>query len=231
MKRPSFQFYPSDWLRDTSLRTCSVGARGLWMDMLCFMHEGNPYGVLKVGNKVILTPNLASMIGATLQETEGWLYELESAGVFDRGENGEIMSRRMIRDESLRNARASGGKLGGNPALTGGKVNLSANLPSENEVKQKPTPSSSSSSTSSKFNTQPSFDLALDFCNKIGLTRTDAEYMQDKWLETGFKNNGKPIKDWQAQIRNWKRMSYLPSTKQKPAMRSTNEPSQLRSFP
>jgi hypothetical protein len=82
-----------------------------------------------------------------------------------------------------------------------------------------------------KKNKKPSFDDTFDFCNKIGLTRTDAEYMQDKWLETGFKNNGKPIKDWQAQIRNWKRMSYLPSTKQKPAIRSTNEPSQLRSFP
>ena len=82
-----------------------------------------------------------------------------------------------------------------------------------------------------KKNKKPSYDDTFDFCNKIGLTRTDAEYMQDKWLETGFKNNGKPIKDWQAQIRNWKRMSYLPSTKQKPAMRSTNEPSQLRSFP
>jgi len=82
-----------------------------------------------------------------------------------------------------------------------------------------------------KKNKKPSFDDTFGFCNKIGLTRTDAEYMQDKWLETGFKNNGKPIKDWQAQIRNWKRMSYLPSTKQKPAMRSTNEPSQLRSFP
>ena len=54
MKRPSFQFYPSDWLRDTALRSCSMGARGLWMDMICYMHEGNPYGYLKVGDKVIL---------------------------------------------------------------------------------------------------------------------------------------------------------------------------------
>lgn len=155
MKRPSFQFYPSDWLRDTALRTCSVGARGLWIDMICYMHEGNPYGVLKVGNKVILTTNLAAMIGATLHETEGWLHELESAGVFDRGENGEIMSRRMIRDENLRNIRASGGKLGGNPDLLKGKVNLTANLASENKVNQKPTPSSTSSSSSSSSNSTP----------------------------------------------------------------------------
>ena len=72
-KRPSFQFYPGDWLRSSDLRSCSVGARGLWIDMLCLMHEGSPYGCLKVGEKVILPPNLARMVGATLEETEGWL--------------------------------------------------------------------------------------------------------------------------------------------------------------
>ena len=142
MKRPSFQFYPSDWLRDTALRTCSIGARGLWMDMICYMHEGNPYGYLKVGNKVILADNLAPMVGSTLEDVEGWLHELSDAGVFDVVD-GIICSRRMIRDEELRQKRAEGGKLGGNPMLKDkGKVNL--------EVKQNPTPSSSSSSSSSK---------------------------------------------------------------------------------
>jgi hypothetical protein len=123
------------------------------MDMICFMHEGTPYGVLKVGSKVILPSNLASMVGATLQDVEGWLEELESVHVFDRDENGAIMSRRMIRDENTRELRAAGGKLGGNPALKQGKVNLHANLgdniKSETKVKQKPTPSSSSSFSSS----------------------------------------------------------------------------------
>ena len=140
MKRPSFQFYPSDWLRDTALRSCSTGARGLWIDMICFMHEGNPYGHLKVGNKVILPINLASMVGATLQDVEGWLDELFQAGVFDMSDEGAIFSRRMIRDEALRKVRAEGGKLGGNPAL---KVNHKV----EKEDKQKSTPSSSSSSS------------------------------------------------------------------------------------
>ena len=146
MKRPSFQFYPSDWLRDTALRSCLPGARGLWIDMICFMHEGNPYGHLKVGNKVILPTNLASMVGATLLEVEGWLDELKQAGVYDFAEGGEIYSKRMVRDECLRNKRAEGGKLGGNPSL---KVNLKVIPEVENEDKQKPTPSSSSSSSSS----------------------------------------------------------------------------------
>ena len=146
MKRPSFQFYPADWLRDTALRSCSTGARGLWIDMICFMHEGNPYGHLKVGNKVILSTNLASMVGATLKDVIDWLEELHQAGVYELGEGGQIYSKRMVRDEILRNKRAEGGKLGGNPAL---KVNHEDNPKVEIEDKQKPTPSSSSSSSSS----------------------------------------------------------------------------------
>ena len=145
-KRPAFQFYPGDWLRDTGLRSCSAAARGLWMDILCFMHEGSPYGYLKVNHKVILSPNLARMCGLTLQETDGCLAELAEAGVFEIDAEGVIFSRRMIRDEELRNKRAACGHLGGNPTL---KDNHKVSVCLSNEVKQKPTPSSSSSSSSS----------------------------------------------------------------------------------
>lgn len=157
MKRPSFQFYPGDWLNDAALRMCSIGARGLWMDMICLMHQGSEYGYLKVNGKVILPDNLARMVGATLQEVEGWMIELSEVGVYSEDESGCIFSRRMIRDEEIRQARAAGGKMGGNPVLMGGnggsgkvdnKVNLQPNLP--------PTPSSSSSSSSSNNKTPSS---------------------------------------------------------------------------
>ena len=160
MKRPSFQFYPSDWLRDTALRSCSTGARGLWMDMICYMHEGNPYGYLKVGNKVIHADNLSRMVGEPVQLVEAWLHELLDAGVYDI-DDGAICSRRMIKDENLRNIRAAGGKLGGNPLLKDKSKD-------NHEVKQKTTPSSTSSSTSSNIKTTPtpggvSDDLWNDF--------------------------------------------------------------------
>ena len=152
MKRPSFQFYPADWLRDTALRTCSVGARGLWIDMICFMHEGTPYGHLKVGNKVILSSNLARMVGETIDTVDEWLDELKQAGVYETTEEGVIYSRRMIRDENLRQIRAAGGVKGGNPALLVNKdnykVNLIDNLVEEKKDKQNTTPSSSSASSS-----------------------------------------------------------------------------------
>lgn len=145
MKRPSFQFYPGDWLQDLQLRLVSVGARGLWIDMLCMMHQGSDYGYLKVNHTVILDANLASVVGATIEEVKGWLSELEKVGSFSRDANGCIFSRRMVRDEKIRAARAAGGILGGNPALMkpkaeAGKDNLPTNL--------SPTPSSSPSSPS-----------------------------------------------------------------------------------
>lgn len=119
MKRPSFQFYPGDWLQDTALRACCLGARGLWADMLCYMHQGTPYGHLTLpavsedGGKdilrPILSPVLARMVGGTSEDVERLLAELEYAGVFSRTAKGVIFSRRMVQDEKLRETRASGG--------------------------------------------------------------------------------------------------------------------------
>lgn len=157
MKRPSFQFYPGDWLRATDLRSCSVGARGLWIEMICLMHEGNPYGYLKVNQKVIHATNLARIVGATLHEVEGWLHELEASGVCSRDDDGCYLSRRMIRDESLRQVRAAAGKLGGNPKLKKSEnpsVEVAYCLSSK--VKQNPTPASASASASKDQKPTPS---------------------------------------------------------------------------
>lgn len=132
-KRPSFQFYPGDWLRDTALRSCSMQARSLWIDMLCYMTDTEPYGYLKVGNKVILPVNLAPMVGLTILDCETLLQELREAGIFSEDEQKCIFSRRMVKDEETRKKRAEGGILGGNPALKVKKnkplkVNLNHNL-------------------------------------------------------------------------------------------------------
>ena len=221
-KRPSFQFYPSDWLRDTALRSCSTGARGLWIDMICYMHEGNPYGHLKVGDKVILVDNLARMVGETLDVVQGWLEELEQAGVYDLTSDGVICSRRMIRDENLRNIRASGGKLGGNPALKDkGKVNLKV----VQEDKQIPTPSSSSSSSSSVVETKQSRGTRLptDWVpteEQIQFCKTSREDLDPKSTADSFRDfwiaqpGAKGLKlDWNATWRNWVRTQRLSSVK------------------
>lgn len=157
MKRPSFQFYPGDWLRDAALRACSVQARGLWIDMLCFMHEGSPYGYLKVNQKVIQLDKLAAMVGLPVKETARYLEELQEAGVYSVDEAGTIYSRRMVKDEYKRNIRAEAGAKGGNPNLLKQKDNLNLN-PQDNLVnmqteRQNLTPSSSSSNNINIYKT------------------------------------------------------------------------------
>jgi len=119
MKRPAFQFYPGDWLTDTALRCCSIGARGLWIDMICFMHGGSTYGYLKVNHKVIHTSNLARMVGLTADEAEGYIQELIDAGVCQVDEEGLLF---LKADDSRRKPAPGKGcrrKEGRKPNLDG----------------------------------------------------------------------------------------------------------------
>ena len=87
--------------------------------MLCIMHQGTPYGHLTLpstgedGRKDILRPILphvlARMTGTIPEDVEQLLGELESTGVFSRTESGIVYSRRMVKDEKLRESRANGG--------------------------------------------------------------------------------------------------------------------------
>lgn len=45
--RPAFQFYPADWRNNAKLRRCSPAARGVWVDVLCILHDSDEYGVLR----------------------------------------------------------------------------------------------------------------------------------------------------------------------------------------
>ena len=96
-----------------------MAARGLWIECICLMHEGSPYGHLKVNGKVIDDKTLARMVGGEAGEVKKLLAELTESGVASRGTDGCIISRRMVRDEEIRTARAAGGKQGGNPKLVG----------------------------------------------------------------------------------------------------------------
>ena len=147
-KLPAFQFYPGDWMKDPSLRSCSYAARGLWTDMLCLMFENDRRGYLQLNGNPVSTAALARMTGGAEEEVSRLLQELESSGVFSRTAHGMIYSRRQVRDEDKRQKCAEAGKLGGNPTL----IRQSKGGPkgdSKGEPNPQPTPSSSTSSSSS----------------------------------------------------------------------------------
>lgn len=120
MKQPWLKFFPSDWRADPALRMCSLAARGLWIEMLCLMHEARPFGSLLVNGKPVTAAQLANLIGAGVADVEGFLAELEEAGVFSRDAEGLIYSRRMRRDEERAAVNRVNGRAGGNPSLKAG---------------------------------------------------------------------------------------------------------------
>lgn len=47
MRRPSFQFYPADWLGNSNLRRCTHAEKGVWVDVMCLAHDSEEYGLLR----------------------------------------------------------------------------------------------------------------------------------------------------------------------------------------
>lgn len=134
MKRPSFQFYPADWRKDANLRRCSPAARGVWMDVLCVLHDSDTYGIVTWPLK-----ELASAAGASVT----YLRELVEKRVLKGCDKGECealiftprhgrklgtpvmlvapqagpiwFSARFVRDEHVRTIRGESSRFGDAP--------------------------------------------------------------------------------------------------------------------
>lgn len=168
VKRPAFQFYPADWRKDVQLRSCSFAARGLWMDLICVMHDCEPYGHLTTNGRPMTPEQIVNQIGGTVATVRKLLAELIENGVARTTDTGIIFNKRMVRDEQVRNARASGGKAGAEHGMKGSEhgkkgavYGIKGGRPSQTKggvIEQEnppllfpktPPPSSSSSSSSS----------------------------------------------------------------------------------
>lgn len=141
-KIPAFQFYPADWRKDPAVQSLSYHDRGIWFEILCLMHESEQRGRLLLNGKKMPDEALARLLGLDKQILTKTLTKLLDYGVASRDEQGALMSRRMVRDETLRQIRTEAGKKGGNPNLVNQNSTKEKKL-----VNQNSTPSSSSSSS------------------------------------------------------------------------------------
>lgn len=113
--KPSFQFYPGDWLKDAALRICSPAARGVWADMLCLLHECPQRGVFRVkkGSKMSrvsikkLSKSIAGCKPKMIQEL------VDNGVVYVARKDGALYSKRLVRDELHRRHKAESGRKGG----------------------------------------------------------------------------------------------------------------------
>ncbi|NDD52808.1 hypothetical protein EBZ39_02840 [bacterium] len=142
MKLPAFQFYPGDWRKDPGVQALDYHDRGVWLEVICLMHESEERGKLILNGKPMPEEALARLLGLDKQILSATLTTLLTYGVASRcEETGAIICRRMVRDEKLRKIRVEAGKKGGNPVLLKQKQTT--------QLKQIGTPSSSSSSSAS----------------------------------------------------------------------------------
>ncbi len=130
MKRPAFQFYPGDWRNDLALRKCSLAARGMWIEIMCIAHECEPYGTLRHNGEPLQADDIAGLVGmCSPREAKTLIDELVRKGVAKVDADGVIYSKRMVRDEEIRNARAEGGKAGGEHGAKGAEQGAKGGRP------------------------------------------------------------------------------------------------------
>jgi hypothetical protein len=96
MGRPSFQFYPNDWLSNSNLRRCNHEEKGIWIDVICLLHDQDEYGIVRWPLKEI-----AQSVGCSLAK----LKSLVSKGVLKGCDAGSL-------SESLTYTPRSGRKNG-----------------------------------------------------------------------------------------------------------------------
>jgi hypothetical protein len=144
-KAPSFQFYVDDWLSDPELRSCSIEARGFFIDLMCYMHKSVVYGELLINGRIPDDKQLIKLLRVNHKTYYKLLKGLIAAGVLKQDGEGVLYNGRMMKDYALREKSKEDGKLGGNPNLLGRGVNQGV----KPDDTQNPTPSSSTSSSTS----------------------------------------------------------------------------------
>lgn len=129
MRRPSFQFYPGDWLGNTNLRRCTHEEKGAWLDVMCLLHDSaDQYGLLRwpladiaqaVGCSIDVLKSLIKkgvMKGSDNEQScEPFIYTPRSGRkdgepvTLVEAQAGPIWySSRMVRDEYVRQHRGEG---------------------------------------------------------------------------------------------------------------------------
>lgn len=134
MKRPSFQFYPGDWSANPNLKRCSFAEKGVWLEVMCLMHDQVEYGVLRWPLKEIAeavkckVAELQALIRKdVLKGDDGHLQspfiytprsgrkDGEPVTLIDTQGGPIWYSSRMVKDEYVRTLRADGGGNGEAP--------------------------------------------------------------------------------------------------------------------
>ena len=97
---PWFKFNPSWWISDTELSKCTPASRGVWIDLICAMHQADRSGELRG-----TTDQIARLARCSTVELTQALTELQTTGTADvtfRNNNVTVINRLMKREAKAR---------------------------------------------------------------------------------------------------------------------------------
>jgi hypothetical protein len=124
------------YLANDRLRLCSLGARGLWLEILFFMQKCDPRGYLQQESGKLLTlEQIARFAGCSNGEVTLLLQELIDSGSAGVSEQGVIFCGHMVQNEALRKVRSAAGSKGGR--VTAALLKQNGKQPSSKEKGRK----------------------------------------------------------------------------------------------
>jgi hypothetical protein len=103
-KLPYLPLYTGDWLKDSALTRCTPAARGVWIDLLCVMHDDNRSG--EVRGTIDEVARLARCTADELSHALTDIQNKRAAEVVQRGDEVCIRNRRMYRESQKRKSNA-----------------------------------------------------------------------------------------------------------------------------
>ena len=187
MKQPAILFYVGDWRKDLAIQSMSYHHRGVWFELLLLMHTSEQRGRLTLNGRPMSNADLSSLLGMTEQDCGNVISVFLAKGVASRDQNGAIINRRMVREEERRDKLRDNASKGGSKT----QANRQATLEDVNEIE--------------------GLEEVRGFSRGEGIPLPDADWFFYKCRGNGWTNGGKPIRDWKATLRSWKRAGYLPS--------------------
>ena len=99
MKKPSFQFYPGDWIIDPGLSTLDYFHIGVFVKLLCFASQAGGELRYREGGKPLTVTDLSNLLGLEGNKTEKTINTLLDHGCLRRREDdGCLYNARMVRD-------------------------------------------------------------------------------------------------------------------------------------
>jgi len=118
--QPFIKFFPKDWMADEKLKECNAESHGIYINLMCLMHQSGEYGVIllkqkyKQNGKQIFNfaSQLTKQLPFSVEEIERGLAELIYEGVLQLDDD-RLSQKRMVKDANLSDTRAYAGSVGG----------------------------------------------------------------------------------------------------------------------